>query len=71
MICMNRLIMEKNRDALESISKSLFTASEAIREALDTMDLKSVEIGHYQAYLDGTHRVLEEMAQHLQKLARS
>lgn len=63
--------MNEEKEALEDISKSLFTASEALREALDTMDLKSVDIGHYQAYLDATRGVLEEMAKHFQKLARS
>lgn len=68
---MMRLIMEKNREALEDISKSLFTASEAIREALDTADLQSVDLGYYEDFLKVAHDMLECCAQQLQKEARS
>lgn len=60
-----------NKEALESISKSVFTASEALREALDTADLENVDIGNWNAYLDATHRILEQYAKDLQKKARS
>lgn len=63
--------MNEKQEALEEVSKCLFTASESIRQALDTMDLKGVEIGHYPAYLDATCRILEEMAKTCQKEARS
>lgn len=60
-----------NKEALEDISKSLFTASEALREALDIADLKSVPLGHWEAFLEATMRILEEHAKDLQKEARS
>lgn len=63
--------MEDNKESLEYCSKCLFTASENIRECLDTMDLKDVDIGYYKAYLDATYRLLEEMAKTFQKKARS
>ncbi len=56
--------------ALEDISKSLFTASEALREALDTADLEDIELGNWQAFLEGTMRILEMEAQEMQKEAR-
>lgn len=60
-----------NKEALENISKSLFTASEALREALDTADLESVDLCHWEAFIDATQKILELKAQEIQKEARS
>lgn len=60
-----------NKEALEDISKSLFTASEALREALDIADLKSVPLGNWETFLEATMRILEDHAKDLQKEARS
>ena len=60
-----------NKEALENISKSLFTASEALREALDTIDLENLDLGLYQPFIEATHGILEKMAQDIQQKARS
>lgn len=57
--------------ALEDISKSLFTASEALQEALDTADLQSVDLGNWLGVLKITQKLLELHAQELQKQARN
>ena len=60
-----------NKEALEDISKSLFTASEALRVALDISDLKDVPLGYWKSYIEATMRLLEAHARDLQKEARS
>lgn len=67
--------MNEELQALEEASKSLFTASESIREALDTIDLKlapykPVDGSTIQA-LEGCLDYLERVAKILQKKARS
>lgn len=61
----------KDKEALESISKYLFTASEALEEVLDTADLCDIDLGHWATFLEATRRILEDKAKLTQKEARS
>lgn len=59
------------KEAMEDISKSLFTASEALREALDTADLGGVDLGNWQGFIDATMKLFEMYAQDMQAIARN
>lgn len=66
--------MDKYRETLEYCSKCLFTASENIRECLDTfeldLDAPALKLSQIED-LNTFHLRLEAMAQLLQKKARS
>ncbi len=60
------------KEAFEYCSKCLFTASENVRECLDTLDLKGLSIGPLTASeLERVCKFLEQQAQQFQKIARS
>lgn len=59
--------MNEELQALEEASKSLFTASESIRDALDTIDLK---IEPYKPVDGSTIQALESCSDYLEKVAK-
>ena len=62
---------ERKRAAAEYASKQLFTASEHIREALDTIDLEGLSIDKATAAdLEALRERAERTAQRLQREAR-
>lgn len=60
-----------NKEDLHYCSKCLFSASENIREALDTIDLKSLPVDSLTIEdLQGFMGYLETLAQNLQRKAK-
>lgn len=61
---------EREREALLKIARSLFTASEALREALDTADLENVALEDIQQKsIESQYVALEQMAQNIKRRA--
>lgn len=61
---------DRKRSALQEIAKSLFTASEALREALDTADLENAPLtGEELRVMAEQNEALEKMAQTIKRRA--
>lgn len=60
---------ERKRSAYEYLSKCLFSASEYLREAADTIDIESLEGIKYET-IDELSHTIERTAQLCQELAR-
>lgn len=62
---------DEERQGLLDLSNNLFTASEALREALDTIDLQSVPVSASKVVaLENLHNWLEQEAKTYQKLGK-
>ena len=60
---------ERKKAAYEYLSKCLFSASEYLREAADTIDIESLEGADYET-IDAMSKKLERRAQLCQGLAK-
>lgn len=59
------------KEMLNDVSKTLFSASEYVRDALDTIDIEKLPVrGEFQVMLNSCHDTLEMIAQYLQKDAK-
>lgn len=59
------------KEALRDVSKSLFTASEALREALDTIDLNGLSMNGFVEEFERIQKYLELKAQFIQRVSKS